>query len=383
MTLWYKKLGFHNNPFSIKPAAFQSEMVAYDLDYIFEKVDNAEMVFIEGLYGSGKTTILKSIINNFRGKNRIIYFSFNNGRNFDTQALLKGANTFFKRLAGLEVSDVIMLLDEVNGMTKSHAKDVFNFYQEGIVQSIVFVDKEYKKKNFPKEISTFLNGNVIRTVHLNQDEAIELVNSRLGDIDLFTNKIIKQIFNLADKNPRRFLAYCEDVARYAVEMDDFKVSDFHIETVLEDVIKEKKVKKVKKVSKIEEPKPERQKKFKVNKLVEGKKEKLGMVEATKEIIEPVLEIKEKEDVSEITNDESDMENTPEKVEVAEPDLDTQKDIAESVTAELQASQEPVIEDLETEPQDKSEPVEAEVEEKPKSANEDETIPEYKVFVFDD
>jgi len=33
MTLWYKKLGFHNNPFSIKPAAFRDELVAYDMPF--------------------------------------------------------------------------------------------------------------------------------------------------------------------------------------------------------------------------------------------------------------------------------------------------------------------------------------------------------------
>ncbi len=316
MRLWYRKLGFHNNPFSIKPAAFHAEMVAYDLDYIYEKIDNAELLFIEGLYGSGKTTILKSIINNFRGKNKIIYFSFNNGRNFDTKKLIDGANSFFRRISGLKVRDIIMLLDEVNNMTKSHAKDILNFYQTGIIQSIVFVDKDYNKISLPDDVQTYLNGNVIRTVDLSQDEAVDLVKSRLGDIGLFPNKILKKIFDLADKNPRRYLAYCEDVARYAVEMDDYEVSEFHLDTVLEDVVGSKKKpvkKKVKakpkpkkavkkepvktkkpvelKADKKKEDEKPRQKKFKVNRLIEGKKEPLGAIEATEE---PKVEVEKTE-----------------------------------------------------------------------------------------
>ena len=313
MRLWYRKLGFHNNPFSIKPAAFHADMVAYDLDYIYEKIDNAELLFIEGLYGSGKTTILKSIINNFRGKNKIIYFSFNNGQDFDTKKLIDGANSFFRRISGLKVRDIIMLLDEVGNMTKNHAKDILNFYQTGIVQSIVFVDKDFNKVSFPDDVQTYLNGNVIRTVDLNQEEAIDLVQSRLGDIDLFSNKVIKKIFDLAEKNPRRFLAYCEDVARYAVEMDDYEVSEFHLETVLEEVIESKKTvkkkakpkaKSVKKEplktkpvelkadKKTEEEKP-KQKKFKVNKLIEGKKTPLGAIEASEPVPEKKVAPKKK------------------------------------------------------------------------------------------
>ena len=60
--LWYKEYGFHNNPFSIKPAAFHSKVIGYDLSEIFDKVDNGKVLFIEGKFGFGKTTILKHII---------------------------------------------------------------------------------------------------------------------------------------------------------------------------------------------------------------------------------------------------------------------------------------------------------------------------------
>jgi hypothetical protein len=353
--IWYKKLGFHNNPFSIKPAAFQRDMVAYDLEYIFEKIDNAEMIFLEGEYGTGKTTILKNIINYFRGKHKIIYYSFNSGKEFDLKNLVHGANSLLRRVTGIKERDMILLLDEVESMTKKQADSVLKYYQSGILQTVVFVNPDYEKINLPEDLKLYLGDNVICTVELNLDEATELITERIGDIDLFPSKIIKQIFDLSKKNPRRFLEYCEDVARYAVDMSDYKVEEYHVETVLEDVIANSKQKKVatpkkkvveqkkkvieQKKLKVSESEPvdleavdvkeepeqkTRSKKFKVNKLLDGKKDPLGAIEANDD--EPKIEIKEL--------------NTDEKIEV--------QDVEET-----------------------------------KSVENDEEVPEYKVFVFDD
>ena len=307
--IWYKKIGFNSNPFSIKPAAFQPEVVAYDLDYIFEKIESAEILFLEGNYGTGKTTILKSIVSKFRQNNKIIYYSFNDGNNFDLISLLNGANSFVRRITGLKHRNIILLLDEVHTMTKTHAKEILKYYQNGVIQSVVFVTHDYNDVSLPEDLQLYLEGNVIKTVPLSQNEAIELVENRIGSIDLFTKKILRRIFDIADKNPRRFLEFCEDVARYAVEMEDYKVTDFHVDNVLEEVIKEnKKIQapkpilekketkeiqhkpkiEIKEVEKIEEvkldedfsDKPKKEKKFKVNKLVEGSKDPLGTVEAS-------------------------------------------------------------------------------------------------------
>lgn len=330
--IWYRKIGFNSNPFSIKPGAFYPDMVAYDLDFIFNKIESAEILFVEGEYGTGKTTILKSIISRFRKTNKIVYYSFNAGKRFSLIDLLNNANSVVRRLTGFKHRNIILLLDEVHTMNKSDAKEILKYYQSGVLQSVVFVTHDYSKATLPKEVESYLEGNVITTVPLSQKEAIELVETRLGEIDLFTNKSLKQIFKLADKNPRRFLAYCEDVARFAVEMEDYKVSDYHVESVLEEVIREKKkaaekpaetqkkqpVKKEKKANakekqepeeiidktpeeepKIEikevEDKPKREKKFKVNKLVEGSKDPLGTVEASTEDSEIEAEKEDSDD----------------------------------------------------------------------------------------
>jgi len=64
--VWYHKLGFFNNPFSVKPVVFHDEVIGYDqtMREIIEKIMDSNIVFISGEYGTGKTTALKGIIKN-------------------------------------------------------------------------------------------------------------------------------------------------------------------------------------------------------------------------------------------------------------------------------------------------------------------------------
>ena len=45
MKPWYDKLGFASNPFSIKPAALKNEVIAYDMSYIYSKIDKGDLTF--------------------------------------------------------------------------------------------------------------------------------------------------------------------------------------------------------------------------------------------------------------------------------------------------------------------------------------------------
>ncbi|MCM2325386.1 MAG: AAA family ATPase [Candidatus Woesearchaeota archaeon] len=315
---WYNKLGFHSNPFSIKPAAYSS-MVAYDVDYLIKKIKDSEMIFIEGEYGTGKTTILKTIINNFRGKNKIIYYSFNSESKFDIEKLVDGANSVIRKVTGLKHRNMILMLDETHTMTAEEGKEVLRYYQEGILQSVVFVSNSYQEMDIYDELKNYLKNNVIKTVALNQDEAIELIRSRIGDISLFSKKVLKRIFDLSDKNPRRFLEYCEDIARYAVERDEMKVLDEHVDAVLKikpeakvepkKFIEEPKAKKVEekvnieeKPKKVEAPKKEIQKEQVKVAIVKEKPHKEAIKQ---EPIATVEEIKEVELEAKESKEESD------------------------------------------------------------------------------
>jgi energy-coupling factor transporter ATP-binding protein EcfA2 len=304
--LWYRKIGFQSNPFSIKPAAFNNELIAYDMSFIHKKIEKGELIFIEGEYGTGKTTILKNVISHFKGKNKIIYYSFNDGRKFNLKSLINGANSLLRKVTGLKIKDMILLLDEVHTMNKSDVQKIMSYYRDGTLKSVVFVTHDYSLVHFPDEVESLLDGNIIQTVNLSIPEAVALVKKRISGVDLLSDTMIAKLFNLSKKNPRRLLSYCEDVSRYAVEMGDYKVTDQHIKEVLGDVAKTKK--KAKPAKKRSKKKSSQKKQSKQAKHKTEKQEKISEIETKtkpepiqvkkeKKSSEPVIEIEDKDDNS--------------------------------------------------------------------------------------
>ena len=95
--IWYKRIGFFNNPFSIKPAVYHDNITGLGntVDDISYAILTKKLVFIEGEYGQGKTTILKKLINDFGGKKQVAYFSCNRlDGHLDIQRLLKKRHGF-------------------------------------------------------------------------------------------------------------------------------------------------------------------------------------------------------------------------------------------------------------------------------------------------
>ena len=117
--LWYRELGFHNNPFSIKPAQFKNAVTGYDLKGVFDKIDKGQMLFLEGQYGFGKTTILKHLIRAYGGRKEVIYYNCNRAEStIGTESLLKGKYGRFMRIFSGLPDNMILLLDEVEKLSQ-------------------------------------------------------------------------------------------------------------------------------------------------------------------------------------------------------------------------------------------------------------------------
>ncbi len=369
--IWYKKIGFYSNPFSIKTGDYDNELVAYDISSVYKKIDKGQMLFIEGDYGSGKTTILKKIISEFRGKNKLIYYSFNSGDAvFNLKELLNGANSLMRKIIGVNEKNIIMLLDEVHLMKANDAKKLLIPYKEGTIKSIVFVSHDYDYVVFPEEIKPMLNGNIIKTINLSAQEAILLVRKRIGQLDTLDDKSISKIFLLAKKNPRRLLEYCEDVLKYAIEIGDDKVTDYHIGEVLGYLIKEKK-KRFEKARRNSEVIVEEKTGKKEEELIKPKikktlpkKEKSEKKETKKEEMQIVIPISEKKEPIEIEIKQREDEFKERKFKVnklvAEPSKNSLGTIAE-----------------------KEETEDSKQEEEKKKDEKAEETPEYKIYFVDE
>lgn len=231
--LWYRDLGFRNNPFSIKPAALHDEVIAYDLEEIYDKVEYGDVLFVEGPYGMGKSTILKNVINEFGGDRRIVYYSANrDDGDTNFKKVIKGNRGFFGKLFNLSPKDIVLLVDESEHLSPPDFDALKELYEDGILKSIIFVAASYDHVKMNDFFADLVKDNVISLTELDPDEAVALVRSRIGDSKFVSDEIIKKIYTHSNKNPRTLLKNCEEVCRYAYDFGDEEVLEEHIEEVL-------------------------------------------------------------------------------------------------------------------------------------------------------
>ncbi len=237
MELWYKQLGFYNNPFSIKPAAYHDNLYGYDdaIGEVINKIKEGGVVFVEGDYGAGKSTMLKKIIHAFGGKKEVVYYSCNITENsINIESLIEGRKGFWSRLffSGSD-ENLILLLDEAQDLSKEDSEEVMRSFNEKKFKTVILVTKDIKKMNLAEDMrKAIVKDNVIRIGRLTNEDAVSLIRKRIGSTSLLSDDMIKLILKKSDYNPRRLLKNCEEVCRYAVENIEDKVKEEHIKKVL-------------------------------------------------------------------------------------------------------------------------------------------------------
>jgi len=235
--MWYNELGFHSNPFSIKPAAFHNELFGNKatINKIIKKLKKPGMVCIFGEFGSGKTTVLKKIIREFRSDDfkskKIIYYNCNQSEeSIDYDKLLVNAGGFFGRIFGTRKRGMMLLLDEMQDMNARDLERLKEYYDDGFFRSVVFVAKS-SEIEVPEDLAEEIGENMFVLGNMSNKDAVLMIRKRIGDLKFFGDDMIVKIFK-KDGNSRSFLKNCEDVARVAFESGADTVGVEHIEKVL-------------------------------------------------------------------------------------------------------------------------------------------------------
>ncbi len=227
--LWFEVLGYAYNPFTIKPGFFDDAIFGYDttVDNIIETLSEKNMAFLEGDFGLGKTTLLKFIVNEFKGrKQKIIYISRNRSdRAFNYAKLLKGASKGFAKLFGKKAKDVTLIVDETEKVNKKDCNQILQFYNKRNIKSVLFIDVSFKDARLSPEIKKEIGKTVFQLKPLDAKDAVELIRDRLEkNNELISDDYLKKIFTISKKNTRQYLLNVEDVCRHAIENGRTKVT---------------------------------------------------------------------------------------------------------------------------------------------------------------
>ncbi len=237
MEIWYRQVGFYNNPFSIKPAAFHDNLFGYDtaINEVVKRIKDGGVIYVEGEYGAGKSTLLKKIVHAYGGKKQVIYYSFNVAEDkINIPTLIEGRKGFWSGLffSG-EDENLILLLDEAQDMSKEDSEEVMKAMNDKKFKTIVMVTKDIKKMNMGDGMKkTIGKDNVIKLNKLTEEAAIKMIRKRIGDTKLLSDAMIKLILKKSDYNPRHLLKNCEEVCKYAVENIEDVVKEEHVKKVL-------------------------------------------------------------------------------------------------------------------------------------------------------
>lgn len=224
---WFKNLGFNHNPFMIKPYAYSDELHGYKpyIQKINASIKNGKAVFIEGDYGVGKTSVLKQVIDEFKGQKKLIYYSANRSEGgIDFDSLIKGRAGFFGKMLGQKPKDLILMIDEAQKMNMHDSEKIESLVEEGYFRSVVLVSDDMKKVNLSKKLRKMIGKEVIDLgAAFTETNAQKMVKDRLGDeSDFMPAKVVKLIYLKSNKNPRKMLENLEDVAKYAVDEKEHK-----------------------------------------------------------------------------------------------------------------------------------------------------------------
>ena len=95
-----------------------------------------------------------------------------------------------------------------------------------------------------------------RIKDLTDDQVVALVRNRVGSTTLVSDDIIKKLWHLSARNPRRLLQRLDKIFRYAVENMESEIKDEHLGKIFDD-IKPKAESAANPIAKKEEHKEER------------------------------------------------------------------------------------------------------------------------------
>ena len=222
--VWFRKLGFSRNPFSIKPAAFTYDLFGVNSSGVLSGIEDGKVLFVEAPIGYGKTTLLKSIVHRFGGKRKVIYAHALDSEMIDVKSLLKRAS-FANFITGSLPEGMILVVDEAQNVMPETSAEIMQFYKSGNIRAVVFFGTKYSSDAFVEELGKMMNGNVIRLSKPTPEQAVSIIRSRIGNLPVLSNNAITWAYKRAQGSPRQLLQICEDICRSSVEKGDLSASD--------------------------------------------------------------------------------------------------------------------------------------------------------------
>src|SRR3989344_902848 len=151
MMMWYEKLDFDENPFSVDPRENHDTLFGMDevLEEIFYRIDAGSMLVIEGSPGNGKTTVLMVAAKKFGGNRNVAYVDCKVlDKQLNVTNVLQDKYGLLGRVLGKTPKNMIVLLDNINELSRQNTERLKYYFDQNYIKSIIFATDSYRGAKF-------------------------------------------------------------------------------------------------------------------------------------------------------------------------------------------------------------------------------------------
>ncbi|MBW2990669.1 AAA family ATPase [Candidatus Woesearchaeota archaeon] len=218
MATWYQQLGFRENPLDVRPNPLLVGLERQE-EQLVNHVLKGEIAFLNGLTGSGKSSLLMRVQKNLKNHKFVYLDAQELPKDFNLQEELKKKRSFFDRLRLRKhpTKTPVLIIDEFQATDKDLILDARAKWEnpdERKIKSIIIAQISKYLKNVTPAFKERLGSRTLVLPTLDDVEMKEILNLRLKRRGTnYFNKLHNEAINLivaaADGNPRKLLEYTD------------------------------------------------------------------------------------------------------------------------------------------------------------------------------
>jgi len=220
---WYSELGFKHNPLDVRP---NPDLVGLEKEekQLVNHIQKEEICFLNGLTGSGKTSMLTRIQSTMPGHKFIYLDAQELPKDFNLEAELKNKRGFFDRLVlrNYPKKKPVLIIDEFQSTDPNIVLEARASWENPVnrkIKAIVIAQISKYLKNVTRSFKERLGSRTVTLRPLDEDEMKEMLSRRLTHPRKkalnFANKIsddaLTFIVKCSGNNPRRLLEYADEL----------------------------------------------------------------------------------------------------------------------------------------------------------------------------
>jgi hypothetical protein len=274
---WYKHLKFAKNPLDIRPNPCLVGLNEQEHE-IIDNIVKENICFVNGLTGSGKTSMLLRIQKLLKNHAFIFLDAHDLPQSFSLEKELKKKRNFFDKIALRDYpkQKPVLIIDEFQATDPRlvlNARSKWEHPDKRLIKSIVIAQISKHLDNCSQSFKDRIGSKVVEMRTLNAEELKEMLRRRLSNsktktnyLGRFSDDALDLIVKSAGKNPRKVLEYTEKIFDYhhkrfhdlnPIKRKDYSISHHVVRQILEenDIFVPSTSAKSKKVAKAEDNNP--------------------------------------------------------------------------------------------------------------------------------